>query len=60
MEDMMWEYHVFLHAPNDPAWGPRSAFSVYAPSDECVRDIFPNADRIYRFSNGVEKLVRIL
>ena len=55
----MWEYHVFLHGPNDPAWGPKSAFAVWAPSDEAIRDIFPNADRIYRFSNGVEKLVRV-
>lgn len=56
----MWEYHVFLHAPDDPGWGPKSAFSVHAVSDEAVRLAYPHADRIYRFSNGVEKLVRIL
>ena len=45
----MTEYHIFLHGPDDPAWTPRSTFTVYAPSDTAIRDIFPNADRLYRF-----------
>ena len=55
----MWEYHIFLHAPDDPAWGPKSTFVIHAPSDEVIRDIFPNANRIYRFETPVVGLVRI-
>lgn len=44
----MFEYDIFLHAPDDPAWTPRSSFKVYALSDEAVVALYPHADRIYR------------
>ena len=49
----MFEYDIFLHAADDPAWTPRSSFTVYAVSDDAVVAAFPNADRIYlRGANG--------
>lgn len=44
----MWEYHVFLHHYDDPAWSLASLVVVYAPSDEAVKTAYPSADRIYR------------
>jgi len=44
----MFEYDVFLHAADDPAWTPRSSFTVHAVSDDAVVEAFPTADRIYR------------
>ncbi len=55
----MWEYHIFLHGPDDPAWGVSSVFTVHAVGDDAVRSAFPHADRIYRFENPATGLVRI-
>jgi hypothetical protein len=59
MEASMWEYHIFLHGPDDPAWGVSSVFTVHAVGDDAVRSAFPHADRIYRFENPATGLVRI-
>lgn len=54
----MYEYHVFLHHYDDPRCGPSSTVFVDAVSDEAVREAFPHADRIYRYTVR-EGLVRV-
>lgn len=53
----MIEYCIFPSSPDAKNWS--SPFTVYAVSDESVKEAFPNADRIYRNSNGAS-LVRVV
>lgn len=44
-EEQMFEYDVFLHAPDDPAWVP--SFTVHGVDNASVIEAFSHADRIY-------------